>query len=158
MTSNVNKLVELKLLEKRSGRSGSGSGESLGLEFAPSTEIITFTFVKGTLKTSLQPPSDQSFHDLVKKLKKDYPSYFKFKSSEKAAFLEGKSDFRFIFTQSGIHLSREIISSDRQKYTCGYVFAMSECSNVEVTIALMPNECRSSDEDVDFESVGSALV
>ena len=74
LTLNVNKLVELKLQEKRIGRSGSGSGKSLELEFAPSTEIITFTFVKGTLKTSLQPQGDKSFHDLVKDLKMNYLS------------------------------------------------------------------------------------
>ena len=139
----------MKIREKDSG----GSGSDKPLEYVPSTEIITFTFVKGTLKTSLQPPSDQSFHDLMKELKTKYPTYFMFKSSEKTAFLDGKSDFRYIFTQSGIHLSRELISSDRHKYTCGYVYSMSKGCNVEVKISIMPNECKSSDEaDVDFES------
>ena len=108
--------------------------------------------MKGTLKISLQPPSDQSFYDLMKELKTKYPTYFKFKSSEKTAFLDGKSDFRYIFTKSGIHLSRELISGDRHKYTCGYVYSMSKGCNVEVKISIMPNECESSDEDVDFES------
>ena len=114
---------------------------------------VSFTFVKGEfLKTTFLPEDDMPFHDLVKEVKAGCSSYFKFSSNLKKALKSNKADFRFIFTESNMHLTRSQISEDSEKYSCRNVFEITrgEKRNVEVKIELVMLDSHSGDELVDF--------